>query len=55
MHDDPVIHMKRRDEIMANIRTFARLMPSEKIRYVEKARRRLKYFRTLRFVRESRA
>jgi hypothetical protein len=47
--------MKRREEILANIRAFARLMPSEKIRYVEKAKRRLKYFRTLRFVRDSRA
>jgi hypothetical protein len=53
LHDNQAIHRKRREEILANIRAFGRLVPSEKIRYVEKARRCLKYFKTLKFVKDS--
>ena len=42
----------RKDEIRENIRVFDKLSPSEKIRYVEKARKRLKYYRTLKLVKD---
>ncbi|MCX7793150.1 MAG: hypothetical protein N2257_01905 [Thermodesulfovibrionales bacterium] len=41
------IKLKREDEIIENIRVFSKLTPSEKIRYVEKAKKRLSYFRKL--------
>jgi uncharacterized protein with von Willebrand factor type A (vWA) domain len=41
------IKISRDEEIIKNINTFDKLSPSEKIRYVERARKRLQYWRTL--------
>jgi hypothetical protein len=37
----------REDSIKENIKSFQKLSPSEKIKYVEKAKKRLKYFYSL--------
>jgi len=42
----------REDSIKENIKSFQKLSPSEKIKYVEKAKKRLKYFRSLQFASE---
>lgn len=41
------LKVKREDEIIENIKVFSKLSPSKKIRYVEKAKKRLAYFRKL--------
>ncbi len=39
--------LSRIEIVKENISSFSKLSPSEKIRFVEKAKKRLKYYRTL--------
>lgn len=48
-----MIRIDRKAEIIRNIKSFNKLSPSEKIRYVESAKERLKYYRSLKFVKEA--
>ena len=52
MKENEPVMIDRTEEIRENIRVFDKLSPSRKIRYVEAARRRLKYYRTLKFVKD---
>ncbi|MBI4684305.1 MAG: hypothetical protein HY755_03790 [Nitrospirae bacterium] len=41
------VKITREETIRENIKSFQKLSPSEKIKYVEKAKKRLKYFYSL--------
>lgn len=45
-----LIRIPREETIKENIKFFQKLSPSEKIKYVEKAKKRLKFFRSLKYV-----